>query len=969
MATSASARAVEGGESPPGRSSAAAGGPVDDVHARLGRELASVLGVDAVTRRALDRYAYAHDASHYLLVPQTVVTPRSAEQVAQVLRSCDRAGVSLTFRSAGTSLSGQGLTDSVLVDTRKRFQGVEVLDQGRRVRVQPGVTVARVNALLAPYGRKLGPDPASESVCTIGGVVANNSSGMHCGTRYNTYRTVESLTFVLPSGTVVDSASPDAAPHLAASEPELHDGLLGLRRRIVDNPASVATVEQQFSMKNTMGYGLNAFVDYEDPLDILVHLLVGSEGTLAFVAEAVFRTVEVLSHVATGLLVFDDVRSATSAVPQLIDAGTVTAELMDAASLSVARMDASSPDVIRDLDVDRHAAVLVEFEGSSEQELTDRRRIAESAIAELGLEAPFRLTTDAVERAGLWRVRKGLYSAVASDRPSGTSALLEDVVVPVDRLGETCVALTALFDTHGYEDSVIFGHARDGNVHFLLKERFDDAEHLARYEAFTSDMVDLVLGQGGSLKAEHGTGRIMAAFVRRQYGDELYDVMVRLKGLLDPRGVLNPGSVLSDDPVAYLRDLKAAPRVEEEVDRCVECGYCEPVCPSRGLTTTPRQRIVLRREMEAARQRGDSALVAELEHDYDYDAVQTCAVDGMCQTACPVHINTGDLVRRRRAQHSGPVTGSAWRLAAGHWRAATGGAATALTAADRLPPAVPRALTRAGRSVLGAEQVPLYGDDLPPGGRPRPRARSEQAEVVFFASCIGRMFGPEPPGGGGVTDALVELSQRAGVALRTPDGLDSLCCGTPWKSKGHRGGYTLMAGKVTKALIDASEGGRLPVIADAASCTQGLRAMARPGSGDSLVVVDATEFVAARMLDGLTVSHPVASIALHPTCSSTELGSTAAMETLARFISPEVYVPLAWGCCAFAGDRGMLHPELTASATAPEAAELSTRQFTAYASCNRTCEIAMTRATGKPYRNILELLEEATRSESAQSRG
>ncbi|MDX6317185.1 MAG: D-lactate dehydrogenase, partial [Nocardioidaceae bacterium] len=271
-----------------------------------------------MTRRALDRYAYAHDASHYLLVPQTVVTPRSAEQVAQVLRSCDRAGVSLTFRSAGTSLSGQGLTDSVLVDTRKRFQGVEVLDDGRRVRVQPGVTVARVNALLAPYGRKLGPDPASESVCTIGGVVANNSSGMHCGTRYNTYRTVESLTFVLPSGTVVDSASPGAARHLATSEPELHDGLVRLRRRIVDNPASVAMIEQQFSMKNTMGYGLNAFVDYEDPLDMLVHLLVGSEGTLAFVAEAVFRTVEVLSHVATGLLVFDDVRSATSSVPQLI---------------------------------------------------------------------------------------------------------------------------------------------------------------------------------------------------------------------------------------------------------------------------------------------------------------------------------------------------------------------------------------------------------------------------------------------------------------------------------------------------------------------------------------------------------------------------------------------------------------------------------------------------------------------------
>jgi D-lactate dehydrogenase len=940
------------------------GARVDDDQVRVGRDLASLLGDDAVTQRPLDRFAYAHDASHYLLVPQTVVTPRSAEQVAQVLRACDRAGVPLTFRSGGTSLSGQGLTDSVLVDTRKRFQEIEVLDGGRRVRVQPGATVARVNARLAPYRRKLGPDPASESVCTVGGVVANNSSGMHCGTRYNTYRTLESMILVLPTGTVIDSSNPDAARQLAAAEPDLHDGLLRLRRRIVDNPESVAVVERQFSMKNTMGYGINAFVDHAEPLDILVHLMVGSEGTLGFVAEAVFRTVEVLSHVATGLLVFDDVRSATSSVPQLIEAGTVTAELMDAASLSVSRRDPSCPAAIRGLHIDQQAAVLVEFEGATAAELDERRRNAEPVIAALGLGAPFELSTDPVERATLWHIRKGLYSAVASDRPSGTSALLEDVVVPVDRLGETCVALTDLFDAHGYEESVIFGHARDGNVHFLLKERFDDGGHLRRYEAFTSDMVDVVLGQGGSLKAEHGTGRIMAGFVRRQYGDELYGVMCELKRLVDPRGLLNPGSVLSDDPGAYLRDLKRTPRVEVEVDRCVECGYCEPVCPSRGLTTTPRQRIVLRREMEAARQRGDTELLAELARDYDYDAVQTCAVDGMCQTACPVHINTGDLVRRLRADDAGGLANATWKLAAGHWGSATRAAGAALTAAHALPRAVPEAVTRAGRSTVGAEHVPLYDGGLPVGGRPRPRLNPGEPQAVLFASCIGAMFGPEPPGRG-ATDALVALSRRAGTPLRTPDGLDGLCCGTPWKSKGHGDGYEVMRGKVTSALVEATDAGRLHVIADAASCTQGLATLARSAFGTDLTVMDATEFVATRMLGSLTVVAPMDSIALHPTCSSTELGSTGAMETIARFVAAEVHVPLSWGCCAFAGDRGLLHPELTASATAPEAAELSGLRFSAYASCNRTCEVAMTRATGKPYRHILELLEEATRERPA----
>ena len=132
--------------------------------------------------RATDRLGYAHDASHYLLTPQAVVVPDGAAQVAALLDTARRAGAALTFRSGGTSLSGQAGTAGVLVDTRRHFRDVEVLDDGARVRVQPGVTLRQVNLRLARHGRKLGPDPASESACTVGGVVANNSSGMTCGT-------------------------------------------------------------------------------------------------------------------------------------------------------------------------------------------------------------------------------------------------------------------------------------------------------------------------------------------------------------------------------------------------------------------------------------------------------------------------------------------------------------------------------------------------------------------------------------------------------------------------------------------------------------------------------------------------------------------------------------------------------------------------------------------------------------------
>jgi D-lactate dehydrogenase len=908
-----------------------------------------------VSGRRLDLLGHAHDASHYLLHPQAWVTPTGVADVAEVMRACGRLGVSLTFRGGGTSLSGQALSDSVLVDTRDAFKHIEVLDDGRRVRVEPGVTVRAVNARLAPHRRRLGPDPASEIACTIGGVIANNSSGMQCGTELNTYRTLESMVLVLPSGTVLDSAAPDAGRHFAQVEPDLHRGLAELRDRIRIDPASVSTLERLFALKNTMGYGLNAFLDHDDPLQILVRLMVGSEGTLGFVASAVFRTVEVLPRAATGLLVFEDLGRASESVPAVLETGVATAELLDAASLRVAQQDPGCPGQIRQLDVRRHAALLVELQAETDDALEAMRADTEPALARLPLTMEVELTADAAERAGLWRTRKGLFSAVAGARPSGTNALLEDVAVPVASLGELCQSLIAMMDDHGYEESVIFGHARDGNLHFMLNERFDDPRLLHRYEAFTHEMVDLVLGLGGTLKAEHGTGRIMAPFVERQYGPDLTRAMRDLKELVDPAGTLNPGSVLTDDPRAWLSDLKTTLPVEQEVDRCVECGFCEPVCPSRSLTTTPRQRIVLRREMAQAQARGDLALVDELRRDYEYDGVQTCAVDGMCATACPVLINTGDLVRRLRAATESPAGKRVWSFAAGHWSGATRAASAALTAAERLPGPVPVGVSRLGRSIAGAELVPLYDPALSRGGEQRRVVTDTGADAVFFAACVGTMFG------GGVSASVRRLCERAGVRLRTPDDVAELCCGTPWKSKGHLDGYARMTERVRASVLAATEKGRLPLVVDASSCTEGLLQML---AGSGVQVHDATEFVAGHVLPGLRLTTPVPAVVVHPTCSSTAAGTTDALVQVAGFVSDDVTVPVAWGCCGFAGDRGLLHPELTASATAPEAAEVSGLRApagTAYVSSNRTCEIGMTRATGQDYRHVLEVLDEATR--------
>jgi D-lactate dehydrogenase len=928
-------------------------------------ELEALLGADRVLGRASDIVRYASDASPYRLLPRAVVMARDAGDVAKTLAYGRANDVPVVFRAGGTSLNGQGQSDGILVDVRRHFGGVSVEEDGTLARVKPGTVLGHANRVLAPHGRKLGPDPASTDIATVGGVIANNSGGMRCGTVRDSYSTLRSLTFVLPSGTTIDSAETGAAERFAAEEPELAAGLAAIRDEIRADAELSERIRRKFAIKNTTGYRLCAFLDADEPLEIFRRLLVGSEGTLGFVAEAVFETVPLPPRTTTAWVHFPGIDTAVAPVRELVGAGATAVELMVAPALITAAWNmVGAPQEWKELPPES-AVLLVEFGAETDAELDRYVERAGAILAAHETIRPIAFTRDAEQVELAWRVREGLHGLVGRLRLPGTALIVEDVCVPPERIAEGARDLQALLGEHGFLPGVA-GHASAGNLHFMLTPDFGKQEDLGRYESFMAKLVELIVDKyDGSLKAEHGTGINMAPYVEREWGAKATELMWQVKQLADPDGVLAPGVVLNRDPGVHLRNLKTMPEVEEESSStCVECGFCEPVCPSRNLTTTPRQRIVLRREI--ARQPEGSPLRRALEDEYSYDGLDTCAADGSCRLACPLGIDTGALVKELRAERHSPRA-EAWALrGAKRW----GAVEKASRAALRVGGPVARRTKR--------------GAGLPKAASPRlPETVRDGAAAVYVPSCTNRIFGLPADGPissdagrksadrrevGGLAEALVAVSARAGLPLWIPDEVAGSCCGLPWGSKGFAGAHRHKANEMVERLWGWSGEGELPVVIDAASCTH---AIVEPGGGvlgeenaerlGAMTILDSVAWAHDRLLSLLEIARKVGSATVHPTCATRQMGLAPRLRTLAAALAEDVYVAPSATCCGFAGDRGISRPELTAAATAPQADELAGRRFDAHLSSNRTCEVGLTRATGEPYESVVFLLEELTR--------
>ncbi len=918
------------------------------------------LGASRVYTRQVDLLSKGTDASFYRLVPQLAVRVESEQEALMVIKACYEAGVPITFKAGGTSLSGQTITDSVLMEIGDLYSKSSISEDGKLATFECGLTGGLANRRLAHFGRKLGPSPASINSARISGIVANNASGSSYGIKYNSYHTIRGMRLVMADGTMLDTREKESLDAFRKSHAAMLSALLQLSESVKGNQVMREKIRHKYQLKNTCGYGVNSLIDFDDPIDILEHLMIGSEGTLGFISETTFETVPNLPLKATSLVFFPNIRHACQAITPLRNCQVSAAELMDYNALQAVADKPGMPSVLKELDPE-HVALLIDTSASDPETLKKQIKDIEAGLKEIPTVFPLEFTTDAETYAMLWRVREGLFTSAASARAPGTACIIEDLAFRAGVLADALTELKKLIERFDYQGYVIWGHLLDGNIHFVIMPDFSDPEEVKHYERFMEELAELTLKFDGSLKAEHGTGRNMAPYVAREWGDDIYQVMKSIKQIIDPKGILNPGVLINEDPQIHLANLKPMPAAHELIDKCIECGFCEPACPSKDLTLTPRQRIVIYRrlhELETKQNFGNE--YRHLAKAFKYQGDATCATDGLCALNCPVDINTGTLVKDLRFKNNGAFSHGVARFIGRNMAGVTVFLRFFLNvgyAKQRiLGSGVLVSTTGFLHRLIG---TPVWDSNTPKGAPSvkLPQTEAANGKVVYFPACINRTFGLSP--GDPEKEALVQktlsLLTKAGYEVVLPEGLNNLCCGMAFSSKGFKAEGKHKANELEAALLKASENGKLPVLCEMSPCLLHMKETL----SEKLELLEPIAFSLKYLVPRLEFKPLAEKITVHATCSTTKMGLDKKLEKLALMCAREVVVPDQVGCCGWAGDRGFTHPELNQSALRHLKNQLPAEVKHGYSN-SRTCEIGLTSQSGIPYHSIFYLVDQVT---------
>ena len=910
----------------------------------------------------LRRLAWGTDAGFYRLIPQVVIQSASEEEVSKLLSIAHKYKLPATFRAAGTSLSGQAISDSILIVAGKNWEKYSISEDHKQITLQPGIIGQRVNEILKPYGRKFSPDPASVKSSMVGGIIINNASGMNCGTHANSDKVLLSARIVFADGTILDTGDEQSKNEFAKNHADFIAGIKQIRDDIQANPKLVERINYKYSIKNVTGLNLRPFVAYDDPFDIITHSLVGSEGTLAFASEFTVATEYDFPHKASAMLYFSDIKEACRAVVTMKkltnkegDWLVKGAELLDEKSLSS----------VHDTTGTGLTAVLTETMAHTKEELQDNIAKITEALQAFDTFIPVHFTDKPEEYSKYWAIRSGIFPAVGGTRELGTTCLIEDVAFHIENLPEATAELQDLLKKHKYDDACIYGHALEGNFHFIINQSFDTQAEVDRYEALMEDVITLVVDKyDGSLKAEHGTGRNMAPFVKHEWGEEAYLMMKRVKELFDPNNTLNPGVIFNDDPKCFIKNFKPLPLTHPIVDKCIECGFCEVNCLTCGFTLSSRQRIIIQREISRLEREGsDPERLKILRKQYKYLGEQTCAGDGLCSTSCPMSINVGELthVLRELNLPKGSFGYKVGDYVANHFAGVKSVLRPTLSFANFGHSVLGTSLmTSVTKGMHKAFKIPQWTPAMPKAYYPnRAKVLTLQSpmKVVYFPSCINQTMGLEKksPHELPLINKMASLLHKSGYEIIFPKGMDKLCCGTIWESKGMPEVADQKVKELEEALWEASEQGKYPVLCDQSPCLHRMRECIK-----KMKLYEPAEFINTFLKDKLEFKQTNTPIAVHVTCSMRKMGLADQIIDLAKLCSSEVLVPEEVGCCGFAGDKGFTNPEVNSYALRKLRPQIEANNIQIGYSNSRTCEIGLTTNSGIPYASIVYLVDKCT---------
>jgi len=929
------------------------------------KDIKKCVPIDRIYTDDMRLLAWGTDAGFYRLIPQVVIQSANEKEIIEILKIANRFNQPVTFRAAGTSLSGQAISNSILVVAGKNWEKYKIAPDGNSIRLQPGIIGQRVNEILKPLGKKFPPDPASIKSAMVGGIILNNASGMSCGTRQNSYQMLLSARLIFADDTLLDTGDKESREEFRQTHPAFIRSICDMRDKVRADKELSNLIRRKYSIKNVTGLSINPFIDFEDPFHIITNLIVGSEGTLAFLAEATMKTVIDYPHKASAMLFFDDTRTTCETVIALKNSSVSAVEFFDRKAL---RSVEDKPDALPELKSvpENGSALLIKTEAEDENTLQQQIDEITGIISHFKTLYPTRFTALESEYTAYWAMRSGIFPSVGSMRPVGTTCLIEDVAFRVEDLPDATEDLQGILARHGYDDAVIYGHSLEGNYHFIINQRFDTPEAVAQYENMMNEVIELVVNKyQGSLKAEHGTGRNMAPFVRKEWGDKAFKLMREVKQLFDPKGLLNPGVIFNDDPHCHIKNMKPLPITHPLIDKCIECGFCEVNCVSCGFTLSSRQRIVIQREIARLRATNENPeRLNALVESFKFAGEQSCAGDGLCSTSCPVEINVGDYIHVLREEN---LKGNEKAQKLGEWSAKNfkslaSGVRTTLWVANAARTVIGKnamgAFTKGLRSV-SKNAIPLWTPSLPKRSKKIKKQipTDNPLKVVYLPSCLNQMMGTSTndPDKTPLVQKMVAFLNKSGYEVIFPKNMQSLCCGTIWESKGMPQIADQKSAELELELYAATENGRYPVLCDQSPCLLRMR-----HSMCNLKLYEPVEFINEFLLDRLDFHPTDESITVHATCSTIKMNLKPTLVKIAQLCSTKVLVPDEVGCCGFAGDKGFTLPELNAHGLRKLRPQVEEAHAKVGYSNSRTCEIGLNTHSGIPYMSIVYLVDKCT---------